>query len=158
MSLHYEWALSLWLKPDLPHQFESELLWQLGMTEERPKVMTLPDWGAQVLGASDGECRMPGGPVAILQPAEDPSSARGLFVRTFIKDDGMYAVMQHIPSWLAPWSATQGWIRFAREESDLHIWLNFYVQGDHAYVGRPGEEPKGMPDGAPPFSLRHTLS
>jgi hypothetical protein len=68
----------------------------------------------------------------------------------------MYEVMQTVPPWLARWSATQGWIGFAREELSLDPWLNFYASGGHAYAASPGESPQPLDDKAPPFIARHT--
>jgi hypothetical protein len=45
----------------------------------------------------------------------------------FVLDDVMYELVQTEPPRLARWSATQGWIGFAREELDLNPGLNFYV-------------------------------
>jgi len=58
--------------------------------------------------------------------------------------------------WLARWSATQGWIGFAREELSLIPWLTFYAQDGHAYLAAPGEAPQPVRVEAPPFSATHT--
>lgn len=48
---------------------------------------------------------------------------------------------------------TQGWIGFAREETSLDIWLNFYAANGHASVASPGEQPMPITE-APPFPTR----
>ena len=47
----------------------------------------------------------------------------------------------------------QGWIGFAREETSLGIWLNFYAATGHASVASPGEQPMPITE-APPFPTR----
>ena len=79
---------------------------------------------------TDPDDALPGGGVRSLveqRPYLNPPGSLGSFVRTFILDDGMYELMQTVPSWLARWSLTQGLIGHAREEFDLGGWLNFYA-------------------------------
>lgn len=157
MSLHFEWTLSLRLRPDTPEPFLDELRFHLGMIDQRPAEPSL-DFDSPCL-LPDQDAALPGGAVRSLvpqQPYLDRPGALGLYVRTFVLDDVMYELIQIVPAWLAPWSLTQGWIGHAREELDLHPWLHFYIQDGHAYAAKPGEEIKPLHDGAPPFTLRHT--
>jgi hypothetical protein len=73
-----------------------------------------------------------------------------------VPDDEMYELIQVVPPWLAPWSLTDGWIGFAREELDLHVWLNFFAAHGHAYIAPPGEAPVPLLRDAPPFTLTQT--
>jgi hypothetical protein len=157
MSLHYEWTLSLRLRADTPEPFLDELRFHLGLTDQRPAEPSLEfDWPCLL---PDQDAALPGGAVRSLvplQPYLNHPGSLGLYVRTFVLDDGMYELMQCVPAWLAPWSLTQGWIGHAREEFDLHPWLYFYVQGGHAYAAEPGKKIKPLGDGAPPFTLVQT--
>jgi hypothetical protein len=143
MSLHYEWTLSLRFRRDVPEPFLEELRSDFGMCRRLP---------------GDDGSELPGGPVTSLirQQLSASTWLWGLYVRMSVLDDEMYALIQTEPPRLARWSATQGWIGFAREELSLHPWLNFYVQDGHAYASGPGEEPHPLSDGAPPFTLRQT--
>jgi hypothetical protein len=47
MSLHYEWSLSLRLRPDVPEAFLRELRYHLGLTAVAPQAPTL-DWDGGV--------------------------------------------------------------------------------------------------------------
>ena len=80
----------------------------------------------------------------------------GLFARTFVLDDAMYELIQIVPQWLAPWSLTQGWVGFAREELGLDPWLNFYIASEHAYAATPGQQPQALGAGSPPFTATQT--
>ena len=140
MSLHYEWTLSMRFRQAVPEAFLEDLRSNFG------------------IGTSDGDgSELPGGPVASLirQQLSADTWLWGLYVRTMLLDDAMYELLQTVPPRLAEWSATQGWIGFAREEISLHPWLNFYVQDGHAYIAEPGKEPKALSD-APPFTLTQT--
>jgi hypothetical protein len=57
-------------------------------------------------------------------------------------------------TWRAPrrtrWSATDGWIGFAREELALDPWLNFYASNGYAYIAAPGDRPNPAQHEAPP--------
>jgi hypothetical protein len=142
VSLHFEWTLSLWLRRDVPEEFIGALR---------------ADYRIGVLSHSDGSW-LPGGPVANLvrQPFSADKWLWGLHLRMMVLDDEMYELIQTEPPRLARWSATQGWIGFAREELALHPWLNFYVQGGHAYAASPGQEPQALSANAPPFTLTQT--
>jgi hypothetical protein len=157
MSLHYEWVLSMRLRADTPESFLAELRFHLGMEGERPEEATLEyDWPCLL---PENDHALPGGGFQSLvaqQPYLDGVVTFGLFVRTFVLDDGMYELMQTVPSWLAPWSMTQGWIGFAREEFSLEPWLNFYVQDGFAYAAEPGGVVKSLDDNAPEFTLQQT--
>jgi hypothetical protein len=157
VSLHYEWTLALRLRPDAPESFLAELRFHLGLTDQLPDDPVLEyDWPCLVADSDDA---LPGGGIRSLvvqQPYLDRPGSLGLFVRTFVLDDGMYELMQTVPTWLAPWSLTQGWIGDAREKLGLHPWLYFYVQNGHAYAAEPGKTIEPLSDGAPPFTLRQT--
>ncbi len=156
MSLHYEWILSLDLKADTPVPVLAELRWHLGLDELRP-IGTSLGYDYPVLGPS-GSDWLPGGAVAVLRTrTTSRASYLSLFARTGVSDDDMYEIMQLVPSWLARWCATQGWIGLAREEMSLEPWLYFYVQEGFAYVGSPGEQPAGLQNGSPNFTLTGTL-
>jgi hypothetical protein len=144
MSLHYEWTLSLRFRVDVPEAFLEELRADFGI-------------GPGASPGGDGS-ELPGGPVASLVRQQLAASTWlwGLYVRTMVLDDAMYELMLAEPPRLARWSATEGWVGFAREELGLHPWLNFYVQDGHAYVAGPGEEPRPVSGGAPPFTLTQT--
>ena len=142
MSLHYEWTLSLRFRLDVPEDFLEELRADFGIGS-----------------ALDGDgSELPGGPAASLmrQQMSADTWLWGLFVRRMVVDDAMYELILTEPERLAQWSATQGWIGFAREEMDLHTWLNFYVQDKHAYAAGPGEVPQSLTGDAPPFTLTQT--
>lgn len=157
MSNHYEWILSLRLKPETPDSFLAELRYHLGLSDEKPETPELD---------CDYPCLVPDDSLAgggfrslVLQtPYLDRPSGWGLFLRTEVLDDGMYELVQIVPPWLARWSLTQGFIGWARERLSLHPWMNFYVQEGHAYWGAPGKEEIAPLDsgGAPPFTLRYT--
>jgi hypothetical protein len=155
--LHYEWTLSLRLRPDAPEPFLAELRFHLGLTDQPPEEPEL-EYEFPCLVA-DSEDALPGGGVRSLvaqQPYLNRRGSLGLFVRTFILDDGMYELIQVVPAWLARWSLTQGWIGHAREELDLHTWLNFYVQNGHAYAAEPGKAITPLNGSAPAFTLKQT--
>ncbi|HEX6523105.1 MAG TPA: hypothetical protein VF070_24375 [Streptosporangiaceae bacterium] len=100
-----------------------------------------------------------GGPVASLirqQPYLNQPAVWGVFARTFVLDDAMYELVQIVPSWLAGWSLTEGWIGFAREELDLNAWLNFFASQGHAYAASPGGAPEPLAEQAPPFAPTQT--
>jgi hypothetical protein len=144
MSLHYEWTVSLRFRRDVPEAFLEDLR---------------SDFGIGPGFAPDGDgSELPGGPVTRLvrQQLSADTWLWGLYLRVMVLDDAMYELIQTEPPRLARWSATQGWIGFAREEMSLHPWLNFYVQDGHAYAAGPGEGPKPLSEGAPPFTLRQT--
>lgn len=144
MSLHYEWTLSLRFRRDVPEAFLEDVR---------------SDFGIGPGLALDGDdSALPGGPVTRLvrQQLTAGTWLWGLYLRMMVLDDVMHEWVQTEPPRLARWSATQGWIGFAREEMDLHPWLSFYVQDGHAYAARPGEEPHPLCEGAPPFTLRQT--
>ena len=157
MSLHYEWTLSLRLRPDAPASFLDELRFHLGLAEQLPEDPELGiAWPCLVTEPDDA---LPGGGVRSLvaqRPYSNRPGSFGLFVRTFVLDDAMYDLMLVVPPWLARWSLTRGWIGQAREELSLHPWLNFYVQDGHAYIAEPGGSVEPLDDGAPPFTLSHT--
>jgi hypothetical protein len=157
VSLHYEWTLSLRLRPDAPASFLDELRFHLGLAEQLPDDAELElDWPCLVTEPDDA---LPGGGVRSLiaqQPYASQPGAFGLFVRTLVLDDAMYELMSVVPVWLARWSLTQGWIGQAREELSLRPWLNFYVQDGHAYAAEPGGGIESLDDTAPPFTLLQT--
>lgn len=158
VSSHYEWTLSLRLRPDVPASFLAELHFHLGLAEQLPEDAELGiDWPCLVAESDDA---LPGGGIRSLiaqQPYLNRSGSLGLFVRTLVLDDAMHELMSVVPAWLARWSLTQGWIGQAREELSLHPWLNFYVQDGHAYAAEPGGSVEPMDDTAPPFTLRQTF-
>ncbi|GAB1639591.1 hypothetical protein KRMM14A1259_00140 [Krasilnikovia sp. MM14-A1259] len=155
--MHYEWTLSLRLRPDAPESFLQELRFHLGLAEQLPDNPELGiDWPCLLMKPDD---HLPGGGVRSLvaqQPYLNRPGSLGLFVRTFVLDDAMYDLMRLVPAWLAPRSLTQGWIGQAREELSLHPWLNFYVQDGHAYVAVPGGDVQSLDEAAPPFTLAGT--
>ena len=156
MSLHYEWTLSLRMHPDVPEAFVEELRYHLGLTDHAPADPTL-DYPEPAL-ATGGSDELAGGAVARLVRQQHGSwpATWGLFARTFVLDDTMYDLIQFFPQWLAPWSLTQGWVGFAREELDLDPWLNFYIANGHAYAATPGQPPQALRAGAPPFTATQT--
>jgi hypothetical protein len=157
MSLHYEWTLSLRLRPDTPDVFVEELRYHLGLSDRVPQDPTLDVEGAALAPSGDGD-ELAGGPATSLvlqQPTSAPPSW-GVFARIRVLDDAMYDLVQVVPPWLAKWSLTAGWIGFAREEMSLNPWLAFYAADGHAYAASPGEEPQPLTDGAPPFRLTQT--
>lgn len=153
MSLHYEWTLSLRLRPDTPSAYLDELRYHLGLAAQAPETSTLdyPDPALPTVGDGD---ELAGGPIVRLvqQQHGNVPATWGLFARAFILDDAMYELIQILPPWLARWSLTEGWIGFAREELSLDIWLNFYAARGHAYAASPGEEPQPLSKEAPPFT------
>ena len=155
--MHYEWTLSLRLRPDTPDPFLAELRYHLGLAEQLPQEPVLGiDWPCLIPEQDD---HLPGGPVrslAMQRPHLNRPGSFGLFVRTFVLDDAMYELIQVVPSWLARWSLTQGWIGHAREELSLHPWLNFFVQDGHAYAAEPGGGVEALNQPAPPFTLNQT--
>lgn len=158
VSLHYEWTLSLRLRPDVPEAFLEELRYHLGLSDLVPPEPTLDCDGPALACAGDSE-ELPGGPVARMarqQPYLNRPAAWGVFARTFVLDDAMYDLVQTVPPWLAAWSLTEGWIGFAREELDLNPWLNFYAMQGHAYAAPPGGEPQALQQNAPPFTATQT--
>lgn len=157
MSLHYEWTLSLRLRPDVPDAFVDELRFHLGLSDTAPQAPTL-DYGYPVLGTDGDQDELPGGQIARLvrQQHGNGPEVCGVLVRTFILDDEMYQLIQDVPPWLARWSLTEGWIGFAREELNLDPWLNFYAAHGHAYAASPGERPQALSEQAPPFAATQT--
>lgn len=157
MSLHYEWTLSLRLRPDVPDAFLEELRYHLGLSSLVPRASTLDCTGpAFACGNGQG---LPGGRVVSMirqRPYLNRPEVWGVFVRTVVVDDAMYELMQIVPGWLAGWSLTEGWIGFAREELGLEPWLNFYAQQGHAYAATPGGEPEPLNQDAPPFTATQT--
>ncbi len=157
MSLHYEWTLSLRLRPDAPASFLQELRFHLGLAGQLPDDAELElDRPCLVTEPDDA---LPGGGVRSLiaqQPYSNQPGSFGLFVRALVLDDGAYELISVVPAWLARWSLTQGWIGQAREELSLHPWLNFYVQNGHAYASEPGGSIEPLDDTAPPFTLLQT--
>ena len=157
MSLHYEWTLSLRLRPDVPVSFLDELRFHLGLAEQLPNDAELEiGWPCLVTEPGDA---LPGGGVRSLiaqQPYANQPGSLGLFVRTLVLDDAMYELISVVPAWLARWSLTQGWIGQAREELSLHPWLNFYAQDGHAYAAEPGGSVEPLDETAPPFTLHQT--
>lgn len=156
MSLHYEWTLSLRLRPDVPEAFIGELRYHLGLDDHVPAEATL-DYPEPAL-ATGGSDELAGGSIASLvrQQHGSQSVTWGLLARTFVLDDAMYELIQIVPQWLAPWSLTQGWVGFAREELGLDPWLNFYIANGHAYAATPGQQPQALEAGAPPFTATQT--
>jgi hypothetical protein len=78
MSLHYEWSLSLRLRPDAPEAFLEELRYHLGLTGLAPQEPTL-DWDGPAL-VSGGAGELAGGPAASLtrqQPHLNRPEIRG---------------------------------------------------------------------------------
>lgn len=157
MSLHYEWTLSLRLRSETPPAFLDELRYHLGMSSLVPRERTL-GWPYPVFGSGDDPDSLPGGPVRRLARQElgAVSWAWGMLARVSVPDGEMYELMQVVPPWLAPWSLTNGWIGFAREELDLDVWLNFFAAHGHAYIAAPGEAPTPLLPTAPPFTLTQT--
>jgi hypothetical protein len=157
VSLHYEWTVSLRLRPDVPETFLEELRYHLGATDHAPANPTL-DYPEPALAGSGPADELAGGPIArlVLQQHGSWPATWGLFARTFVLDDAMYELIQIVPQWLAPWSLTQGWIGFAREELDLNPWLNFYIANGHAYAAAPGQQPQSLGTEAPPFTATQT--
>ncbi|MDI6105219.1 hypothetical protein QLQ12_42205 [Actinoplanes sp. NEAU-A12] len=157
MSLHYEWTLSLRLRPDAPASFLAELRFHLGLADRLPEEPELEiDWPCLVTEQDDP---LPGGSVRSLvaqRPYVNRPGSLGLFVRTFVLDDAMYELMLAVPTWLARWSLTQGWIGQAREELSLRPSWNFYVQDGHAYASGPDGSVTPLHDSAPPFTLDYT--
>ena len=103
VSLHYEWTLSLRLRPDVPASFLDELRFHLGLAEQRPEDPELEiDWPCLVTEPDDA---LPGGSVRSLtaqRPYPDRSGSFGLFVRTFVLDDAMYELMLAVRPVSAP--------------------------------------------------------
>ncbi|WP_426507386.1 hypothetical protein ACPPVO_54390 [Dactylosporangium sp. McL0621] len=102
MSLHYEWMLTLRLRPDVPATFLAELRFHLGLAPEPPEDREL-EYGWPCLVA-DPDDALPGGSVRSLieqRPYLDHAASYGLFVRTFVLDDGMYELLSTVPQWLA---------------------------------------------------------
>ncbi|MGH3297131.1 MAG: hypothetical protein ACRDP7_35585 [Trebonia sp.] len=157
MSMHFEWTLSLRLRSETPQAFLDELRYHLGMSSLAPREPALR-WPYPVFGSGDDPDSVPGGPVRRLvrQELGAVSWAWGLLARVVLPDDEMFEVMQVVPPWLAPWSLTDGWIGFAREELDLDVWLNFFAAHGHAYIAPPGETPIPPLRDAPPFTLTQT--
>ncbi|MEV4510340.1 hypothetical protein AB0K00_15400 [Dactylosporangium sp. NPDC049525] len=159
MSLHYEWMLSLRLRPDTPATFLDEVRYHLGLTDQRPEHPELDvDWPCLVTNPADD--RLPGGGAGSLiaqRPYLNRPGSFGLHLRMYVVDDAMYHLMQTVPRWLARRSLTQGWIGFAREELALDTWLNFYVQDGYAYIGEPGGTVGAFDDAAPPFTMLQTF-
>lgn len=164
MSLHYEWTLSLWLRPDTPDAVLTELGWHVGLEPGRPDECTL-EGAAPALPEDQerGTSCLPGCEVTSLvqqRPFGNRPLLTGLFLRRYVLDDHMYDVMCTFPEWLARWSSTEGWIGCAREELDLKLWLNFYASGGHAYIATPEQLPQEPPEplvaSAPAFRLRQT--
>jgi hypothetical protein len=158
VSLHYEWTLSLRLRPDVPEAFLGELRYHLGLSGLALREPTL-DCDGPALACERGGDQLPGGPVASLvrqQPYRGWPAVWGVFVRTFVVDDAMYDLIQAVPQWLAVWSLTEGWIGFAREEPALDPWLNFYAMQGHAYAASPGGAPVPLNQNTPPFTATQT--
>jgi hypothetical protein len=153
MSLHYEWTLSLRLRPDVPDAFLEELRYHLGLSDVVPQSPTL-DHDYPVLAANGDGDELAGGPITRLvrQQPSSRTAVWGVYVRVFVLDDAMYELIQDVPSWLARWSLTEGWIGFAREELNLNPWLNFYASQGHAYAAGPGEQPQPLVAETPPFT------
>ncbi len=158
MSLHYEWTLSLRLRPDTPATFLAEVRYHLGLTDQPPEHPELDaDWPC--LASDPVDDRLAGGGVVSLveqRPYLNLPASYGLHVRTYVLDDVMYDLIQTVPPWLARHSLTQGWIGFAREELALHPRLHFYAQDGHAYVAEPGGPVNPFDATAPPFTLTQT--
>jgi hypothetical protein len=91
-----------------------------------------------VIASHDG---LPGGGATSLQqqgpPHVDAQAGYGMFARTLVSDDAMSDYLVVVPPWLARWSLTQGWIGYARETTDLMLWLYFYAMDGHAYGASP---------------------
>jgi hypothetical protein len=156
VSLHFEWTLSMWLRADAPEAFLAELRFHLGDGSARASGELPYDYPVFAPGVGDA---LPGGPVASLTRQSrcvNRPAMTGLFIRAFITDDTMYDLIQTVPPWLARWSATQGWIGFAREGLELDPWLHFYVQDGYAYLAAPGQTPAPVSADAPQFSLTQT--
>ena len=155
MSLHYEWVISLRLRQDLPADALAEVRWHLGLEHSPPATRKLDESPPVFVEPETGW--MPGGHLAVLKEQDSPDGpSLGMFVRTLVLDDGMYELLEKVPRWFAGVSATEGWIGMAREEMNLEVWLNFYVQGGQAYAAGPGEPPHALADSAPAFTLTQT--
>ena len=88
MSLHYEWTLSLRLRPDTPDVFVKELRYHLGLSDLVPQDPTLDVEGAALAPSGDGG-GLAGGPstsLALQQPTSAPPSW-GVFARILVLDD-----------------------------------------------------------------------
>ena len=158
MSLHYEWILSLRFRADTPDEFVEELRFHLGQVPTRPAAATLEH--EDPVFELSGPDSLAGGAMSGLsrqKPFLNHPEVYGLFVRTLVLDDGLDAMLDGVLAWLARWSATQGWIGFAREEMSLQPWLQFYVQDGYAYLAGPGERPQPVEEGSPPFTLTQTV-
>jgi hypothetical protein len=157
MSLHYEWTLTLRLRPDVSESFLTELRFHLGLADRLPQEPELEyDWPCLV---ADPDMALPGGGLCSLlvqRPYLDKPASYGMFARTLVLDDAMYELIQTVPAWLARHSLTQGWIGQAREELSLLPWLNFYVQNGYAYAGEPAKAIESLDSTAPAFTLRQT--
>lgn len=157
MSLHYEWLLSLNLRPDAPDTFVEELRYHLGLSDSLPGPPTL-DFAGQALAPYDGSDELAGGGITRLVRRQRGNSPEtwGVFVRLLVLDDAMYELVQVVPQWLAQWSLTQGWVGMAREELDLNLWLNFYTADGYAYASSLDERPEPLVGQAPSFALTQT--
>ena len=151
LSLHFDWTLSLRLRPDVPAACLTELRFQLGLGDARPSTHRLPYDFPSLVGSD----LLPGGSVRSL--SQDHRGSWGVFLRTCLLDDGFYGLVDTVPIWLAPQSQTQGWIGWAREELDLHPALHFFTQDGHAYAAGPGEAIQPLAESAPPFTLTQTF-
>lgn len=161
MSSHYEWLLSLWLRLDTPETFLAELRWHLGLVSPRPDKCTLGTVDPALAPSHAVVVSpLPGGEITSLAeqtPYVNRPPFVGLLVRRYVLDDDMHEVTQTLPEWLAPWSATEGWIGCAREVYEVNPWLNFYVSQGHAYAAEPARAPLPLVSGAPAFTARQTL-
>ncbi|GAA3220695.1 hypothetical protein ACFO1B_17140 [Dactylosporangium siamense] len=147
MSLHYEWTLRLRLRPDTPSSVLAELRFHLGLTDLPPEPPELEAWQCLLPVPDD---TMPDGWARSLDDSE-------LYVRMYLVDDAMYDLMRSVPSWMAPWSLTQGWIGVADVHPSGEPWMHFYVQDGYAYIGEPDGELGAFDRTAPPFTLPRTI-
>lgn len=90
------------------------------------------------------------------QPRERPGAKRSQVGVLLLLDRQALVELGDFLLQPAPWSLTQGWVGFARDELGLDPWLNFYIANGHAYAATLGQQPKALGAGSPPFAATQT--
>jgi hypothetical protein len=150
--------LMLVLSPDAPQPFLDELRWHLGLTDTGPASPTMKGGGPSLV--PNRPSYLPGGELAVLSEQRlygNRPPLLCLFTRIQMDEEETYEMIQVVPSWLAPWSRTQGWIGYVREEMDLTPWMQLYVQDGEAYWSGDAGAIESLSGEAPPFTLTGTF-
>ena len=159
MSLHFDFALACDLKPNTSQQIVDTLAYMTRSSDYRfddpPKHPYFSDdpydsWRT-MLQITPKDTHLAGEVGAILRrvhryPYAATDQYRYTFsFRRFMLDDEFYQVWWNFSQWLAPYSETQGFVGYYREELALQPTLLYFRSGE-VYLHEVTQ---------PPYSLRH---